>query len=200
MDKFCGQCEKVTTHQERATDIKVGSRVFTSNINVCSVCGAYERDRDLRNKINEWGDALTVSFDTLQPRLSETIHEYLEHCSKEAGLDKSRLVRAMYAFYLNHAVRHPQFKKVREILKAHESSSTMEVGDTKTIPIRISFRAFRKLETYSLVWKCTPTRGIEDSIKFCISLEATVNSGLNVLLGELANKYREFVQDMALAA
>ena len=200
MKKFCGQCEKITSQELRRVGIDVGSRTFKAEVNVCEICGAYERDRELRNKISQWGDSLTSSFETLQPRLSETIHDYLEHRATGFGLDKSGLIKAMYVFYLNHAVSHKEFKKVREVVQKHESFLSMEEGRKTKMAVRISYRAFRKLEAYSLVWDCPPAKAIEDAVKFCVGLEATTNDHSNALLGELSEKYREVIQDIAMAA
>lgn len=190
----------MTAHRVRKTRIKIGSHVFEATVNTCTACGAYERDRELRNKMNGWGESLTSTFDTLQPRLSQTVHDYLEHRAKGFGLDKSGLIKAMYVFYLNHAVRHHEFKKIRELLQSHESSVNMEEGEKKKMPVRISYRAFRRLETYGLVWKCPSARAIEDAIKFCIGLEAANDRESNETLKELADKYKEVIEDIAMAA
>lgn len=200
MEKYCGQCEKTTTHELRPLGINVGSRVLQTEVPVCKVCGAYERDRKLRKQINEWGEQLTSSFETLQPFFSGTIHDYLDHKASEFGLEKSRLVKAMYVFYLNHAVSHPQFKLVKELVEGHESSNNMDTGPRQKLGVRVSYRAFRKLETYSIVRSCTPAKGIEDAVQFCIGLKAVTDRESNDLLNELARKYKEVIDDFAMAA
>lgn len=106
----------------------------------------------------------------------------------------------MLAFYLQVAIKHNEFLKIRGWIANHDSAQSIRVGKKEKINVRVRYVAFRQLDAYATAWSVGHAKAIEDAAEFCVGLQAIHDPKADELLKELAAQYTQFVEVAALAA
>lgn len=199
MRKFCPRCEKNSSVVEKRISIKIGKATFSTKAPVCEKCKSYALTPELRREMDQWGREQTRSIAEPQPVFSAAAHQFAEEMARKHGLSKVPLCRALTAFYLNKVVNRKDFQNLAGFLKTKESNELLGGGSKSKICVPVNYMLFRKLQTFSEVWKTTPAKAIEEAVIFGLSALSHEEANFKIL-AEIAKSLEGYIADYALVA
>jgi hypothetical protein len=199
MKMFCLHCEDNTKVVEKKIALKIGKATFSTKTLVCGKCKSYALTPKIREEMDKWGRDLSKSIAEPQPVFSEATHKFAEEMARKYGLSKVPLFRALTAFYLNKVVNREDFQDLAEFIRSHDSNNLLDGGKKSKVCVPVNYMLFKKLQTFTEVWKTTHAKAIEEAVIFGLSALSHEEANFQIL-AEIAKSLEGYITDYALVA
>lgn len=197
--KFCPRCENDENVVEKKISVPVGNESFSIKTWVCKKCGYFEMTPKIFKEMDKWGRSLRKNIVEPQPVFSEATHRFGEEMGALYGLGRVTLFRILTAFYLNRVVNREDFQELKRFCETHIPRKLLKTGSRSKLSIPIRYLMYRKLQTFSEVWKISHSKAIEEAVLFgltALSFEAEHFSKLK----SIAENLQQYLSDIAQAA
>ncbi|MBI2606838.1 MAG: hypothetical protein HYW49_12235 [Deltaproteobacteria bacterium] len=197
--RFCPHCEDDKNVVERKVSIPVGAESFSTRTLVCKECGHYALTSEIRREMDEWGRSLTKNIIEPQPIFSEAAHRFAEEMAARHGIKRVPLFRVLTAFYLNRVVNRDDFQELKKFCESHASRKLLEEGTRSKVSVPIRYLMYRKLQTFSEVWKVPHAKAIEEAVLFGLTVLSCKGENFD-RLKTIAESLQQYIADVAQAA
>jgi hypothetical protein len=197
--RFCPHCEDDENVVLKKITIPVGTETFTAKTLVCKKCGRYALTPEIRREMDDWGRKLTKNIIEPQPIFTEAAHRFGEEMAAQFGMKRVPLFRALTAFYLNRMVNRPDFQELKDFCASHASQKLLGQGNRSKVSIPIRYLMYRRLDTFSEVWKIPHAKAIEESVLFGLTVFSLKGENFAKLKG-ISESLEQYISDIAQAA
>jgi len=197
--RFCPHCEEDTNVVEKKVSIAVGGESFATKTLVCKKCGRYALTPEIRRAMDEWGRQFTKNIIEPQPIFTEAVHKFAEEMATEYGLKRVPFFRVLTAFYLNRVVNRDDFQELKSYCDTHGSRKFLGEGARSKVSVPIRYLLFRKLQTFSEVWKIPHSKAIEEAVLFGLTVLSCRDENFDRLTA-IVESLQSYIADVAQAA
>lgn len=197
--RFCPHCESDENVALKKVTIPIGKEDFSTKTFVCKACGRYALTPEIRREMDDWGKKLAKNVVEPQPAFTETVHHFAEEMGSVYGMKRVPFFRTLTAFYLYRMVSRPDFAELKEFCAKHPSRELLAEGRSSKVSVPIRYLLYRKLETFSEVWKVPHAKAIEEAVLFGLTVLSSNAENLETLKA-ISENLKQYLLDVSVAA
>ncbi|MEK6706641.1 MAG: hypothetical protein AABZ06_12725 [Bdellovibrionota bacterium] len=197
--RFFPHCGDGINIMEKRISIPVGIESFMARTMVCKKCGCYALTPEVRHAMDEWGRKFTKNIIEPQPVFTETAHQFAEKMSMQYGLKRVPFFRVLTAFYLSRIVNRDDFLELKNYYETHVSKRFLNEGARSKVSVPIRYLMYRKLQTFSEVWKIPHSKVIEEAVLFGLTVLSSEKENFKKLK-TISESLHQYIADVAQAA